>query len=245
MEEWIDSGSSSNGREEGEEGEEGESPIQPNTSHLTADDDLGGILTQQELEENFDLRVDCFSDLDTPDEEDGECCDSTTRGAEQVPSDLQPCERRMCQKTTICSAEARDSNQTSRPLRIAESVDTPPFVQPAPPSNTTTNTIAPDPSPHVTGETSDPIPPVGRISVPSVGRISTIDTSGPSPHVTGETSVPSHGISVPSGPTPPVGRISTIDMSAHSLRVAGKVSGSSPPGVILVSSREVTYSQVS
>ena len=59
MEEWIDSGSSSNGREE--EGEEGESPIQPNTSHLTTDDDLGGILTQQELEENFDLRVDSVS----------------------------------------------------------------------------------------------------------------------------------------------------------------------------------------
>ena len=209
MEEWIDSGSSSNGKEE--EGEEGESPIQPNTSHLTTDNDLGGILTQQELEENFDLRVDCFSDLDTPDEEDGECCDSTTRGAEQVPSDLQPCERQTCQKTTICSAEARDSNQTSIPLRIAESVDMPPFVQPAPPSNRTTNMIAPDPSPHVIGETP----------------------------------VPSHGISVPSGPTPPVGRISTIDMSAHSLRVAGKASDPTPPGVILVSSREVTYSQVS
>lgn len=206
MEEWIDSGSSSNGREEAEE--EGESPIQPNTSHLTTDDDLGGILTQQELEENFDLRVDCFSDLDTPDEEDGECCDSTTRGAEQVPPDLQPCERQTCQKTASCLTEARDSNQTSRPLRIAESVDTPPFVQPAPPSNRTTNMIAPDPSPHVTGE-----------------------TSGPS--------------SVPSGPTPPVGRISTIDMSVHSLHVAGKASGPSPPGVILVSSREVTYSQVS
>ena len=132
------------------------------------------------------------------------CCDSTTRGAEQVPSDLQPCERWTCQKTTICSAKARDSNQTSRPLRIAESIDTPPFVQPAPPSNRTTNMIAPDPSPHVTGETS-----------------------------------------VPSDPTPPVGRISTIDMSAHSLCVAGKVSDPSPTGVILVSSREVTYSQVS
>ena len=181
MEEWIDSGSSSNGKEE--EGEEGESPIQPNTSHLTTDNDLGGILTQQELEENFDLRVDCFSDLDTPDEEDCECCD--TRGAEQVPSDLQPCERQTCQKTTICSAEARDSNQTSRPLRIAESVDTPPFVQPAPPSDRTTNMIAPDLSPHVTGETSGPTPPVGRIS--------TIDMSAHSLRVAGKVS----------GPTPP------------------------------------------
>ena len=209
MEEWIDSGSSSNGREEGEEGE---SPIQPNASHLTTDDDdLGGILTQQELEENFDLRVDCFSDLDTPDEEGDGSCDSTTRGEEQVPSDLQPCERWTCQKTASCSAKA--GNQTSRPLGIAGSVDTPPFLQPAPPSNRTTNTIAPDPSPHVTGETS----------------------------------VPSHvgEISVPSDPIPPVGRISMIDTSGPSLRVPGKTSGSSPPGVILVSSREVTYSQVS
>ena len=170
MEEWIDSGSSSNGREEGEEGE---SPIQRNTSHLTTDDDLGGILTQQELEENFDLGVDCFSDLDTPDEEGDGSCDSTTRGEEQVPSDLEPCEKWTCQKTTICSAKA--GNQTSRPLGIADSVDTPPFLQPDPPSNRTTNTIAPDPTLHVTGEAS----------------------------------------------------------------------GSSPPGVILVSSREVTYSQVS
>ena len=181
MEEWIDSGSSSNGREEAEE--EGESPIQPNTSHLTTDNDLGGILTQQELEENFDLRVDCFSDLDTPDEEDGECCDSTTRGAEQVPSDLQPCERWTCQRTTICLAEAKDSYQTYRPPRIAESVDTPPFVQPAPPSNRTTNMIAPDPSPHVTGEMSGPTPPVGRIS--------TIDTSAHSLRVAGKASGPS------------------------------------------------------
>ena len=189
MEEWIDSGSSSNGREEGE----GESPIQPNASHLTTDDDdLGGILTQQELEENFDLGVDCFSDLDTPDEEDGECCDSTTRGEEQVPPDVQPCERQTCQKTASCSAKA--GNQAFRPLGIAGS-DTPPFVQPDPPSNTTTNMIAPNPTPHVTVETSDPSH-VGEISVPSP-------------------------------------------------RVAGETSGSSPPGVILVSSREVTYSQVS
>ena len=191
MEEWIDSGSSSNGREEGE----GESPLQPNASHLTTDDDdLGGILTQQELEENFDLGVDCFSDLDTPDKEGGGSCDNTTRGEEQVPSDLEPCERRTCQKTASL-AKAGDSNQTSRPLGIADSVDTPPFVQPAPPSNRTTNTIAPDPSPHVTGGTSVPSH-VGEISVPSP-------------------------------------------------RVAGEMSGSSPPGVILVSSREVTYSQVS
>ena len=193
MEEWIDSGSSSNGREE--EGEEGESPIQPNASHLTTDDDLEGILTQQELEENFDLRVNCFSDLDTPDEEGDGSCDNTTRGEEQVPSNLQPCERRTCQKTASCLAKAGDSNQTSRPLGIMDSVDTPPFVQPDPPSNTTTNTIAPDPSPHVTGGTSVPSH-VGEISVPSP-------------------------------------------------RVAGEMSGSSPPGVILVSSREVTYSQVS
>ena len=198
MEEWIDSGSSSNGREEGEEGE---SPIQPNTSHLTTDDDdLGGILTQQELEENFDLGVDCFSDLDTPDEEGDGSCDNTTRGEEQIPSDVQPCERQTCpdlqpcerwtcQKTAICLTKA--GNQTSRPLGIAGS-DTPPFVQPNPSSNRTTNMIVPDPSLHVTGETS----------------------------------VPSH-VGVPSP------------------RVAGEMSGSSPPGVILVSSREVTYSQVS
>ena len=160
MEEWIDSGSSSNGREEGEEGE---SPIQPNASHLTTDDDLGGILTQQELEENFDLRVDCFSDLDTPDEEGGGPCDCSTRGEEQVPSDPQPCERQMCQKTASVSAKAGDSN---RSLGIAGSVDTPPFVQPNPSSNRSTNMVGPDPSPHVTGGVSGPSPP-GTILVSS------------------------------------------------------------------------------
>ena len=159
----MDSGSSSNGREEREEGEEGESPIQPNTSHLTIDDDLGGILTQQELEENFDLRVDCFSDLDTPDEEGGGPHDCTTRGVEQVPSEPQPYERQMCQKTASASAKAGDSN---RLLGIAGSVDTPPFVQPNSPSSRTRNMIAPGPSPHVTGGMSGPSPP-GTILVSS------------------------------------------------------------------------------
>ena len=163
MEEWIDSGSSSNGREEGEEGE---NPIQPNTSHLTTDDDLGGILTQQELEENFDLRVDCFSDLDTPDEEGAGPRDYSTRGEEQVPSEPQPCERQMCQKTGSASAKAGHLNPTSSLLGITGSVDTPPFVQPS-------NRIAPHvtggmsgPSPHVTGGTSDSSPP-GMILVSS------------------------------------------------------------------------------
>ena len=216
MEEWIDSGSSSNGREEGDEGE---SPIQPNTSHLTTNDDLGGILTQQELEENFDLKVDCFSDLDTPDEEGGGPRDCSTRGEEQVPSDPQLCERQMCQKTASCSVKAGDSNQTSSSLGTAGSVDTPPFVQPNPPSNRTTNMIVPDPYPHVTGGMSGPSPHVAG------------GMSGLSPHVTG-------GVS---GPSPHV----TGGMSGPSPHVTGGTSDSSPPGTILVSSREVTYSQVS
>ena len=119
----------------------------------------------------------------------------------------------MCQKTPSVLAKAGDSN---RSLGIAGSVDTPPFVQPNPPS---TNMIAPGPSPHVTG-----------------------GVSGPSPHVTGGVSGPSpHAICGMSGPSPHV----TCGMSGPSSHVTGGTSDSSPPGTILVSSREVTYSQVS
>ena len=82
---------------------------------------------------------------------------------EQVPSDPQPCERQMYQKTASASAKAGDSNQS---LGIAGSVDTPPFVQPNPPNNRSTNMIAPDPSLHVTGGVSGPSPP-GTILVSS------------------------------------------------------------------------------
>jgi len=126
--------------------EEVESVLQPDPPHLAAEDELGGILTQKELEENFDLRVDSLSDQET--EEQGSH-GSSLQGCSSVS---QPCGvQEACGKISH-SGSAGNSNETATP-DTAGSVDTHLSARTTPSSGSTASVPTSDPSPHASGGT--------------------------------------------------------------------------------------------
>jgi len=126
--------------------EEEESVLQPDPPHLTAEDGLGDLLTQKELEENFDLRVDGLSDQET--EEQGSH-GSSLQGSSSVsqPRGVQEA----CEKISH-SGSAGNSNETATP-DTAGSVDTHLSAQTTPSSGRTASVPMSDPSPHASGGT--------------------------------------------------------------------------------------------
>lgn len=147
--------------------EEMESVLSPDPPHLATEDELGDILTQKELEENFDLRVDSLSDQETEEQGShasslqGSSSASQPRGAQEA-----------CGKISH-SGSAGNSNETATP-DTAGSVDTHLSARTTPSSGSTAS--VPTPDTHLSAQTTPPS-----------GRTASVPTSDPSPHASGGT----------------------------------------------------------
>ena len=125
------------------EGEE-ESVLQVDLPHLATDNELGDILTQKELEENFDLRVDDFSDP-VPTGEQG----SHSSSLQCTSSGSQPCgAKEACRKTI----QSGNSSQPATPPDTAGSVNIPLSTRTTPSGGTVSVPMS-DPSPGASGGT--------------------------------------------------------------------------------------------